>query len=199
MKIIDDLTNTLNPQNLISKIKDLISNSNSAVYSVNGVTANENGDVPVNLLDYCHPIGSLYWSENDTDPAKLFGGTWEQIKDKFILAAGDTYAQGATGGAATVTLTTNQIPSHNHTGTAASTGSHTHTISRTFRYGGDPNRNDATAAWDIGDRYVSTNVSVTSSSNGSHSHNVTINSTGGGAAHNNMPPYVTYYCWKRTA
>lgn len=69
-----------------------------------------------------HPIGSLYWSSKDTNPSTLFGGTWTPIKDKFVLAAGDTYANGATGGAATVTLTTQQIPSHTHTGP-----SHTHT------------------------------------------------------------------------
>jgi hypothetical protein len=70
-----------------------------------------------------HPVGSLYWSSKNTNPSQLFGGTWTQIKDKFILAAGDTYINGATGGAATVTLTTNQIPSHTHTGP-----SHTHSF-----------------------------------------------------------------------
>ena len=63
-----------------------------------------------------HPVGSLYWSSKDTNPSTLFGGTWTPIKDKFVLAAGDTYTNGATGGAATVTLTTQQIPSHTHTG-----------------------------------------------------------------------------------
>lgn len=62
-----------------------------------------------------HPIGSLYWSSQSTDPGTLFGGTWTRIKDKFILAAGDTYTNGATGGTATVTLTTNNMPSHSHT------------------------------------------------------------------------------------
>lgn len=88
-----------------------------------------------------HPIGSLYWSKNSTDPSTLFGGTWARVKDKFILAAGDTYAQGSTGGAATVTLDTTKIPSHNHTftGTAVTSGgssaantgsesSHTHSV-----------------------------------------------------------------------
>lgn len=70
-----------------------------------------------------HPVGSLYWSSKNTNPSTLFGGTWTPIKDKFILAAGDTYANGATGGAATVTLTTQQIPSHTHTGP-----SHTHSF-----------------------------------------------------------------------
>lgn len=163
------------------------------------ITRLENVEGLEGLLDLIHPVGSLYWSKKSTNPATLFGGSWTQVKDKFILAAGSTYSVGATGGAATVTLTTNQIPSHSHTGTAASDGSHTHTITRAFRYGADPSTGNTTAAWDMGDRSVSTNVSVTSSSSGSHTHTLTINSTGGGAAHENMPPYVAYYCWERTA
>lgn len=96
-----------------------------------------------------HPVGSLYWTSVNENPATTFGGgTWVQIKDKFILAAGNTYSNGATGGAATVTLTTSQIPSHRHsftpsgsvtvstnptfTGTPVASGAndrgHTHTI-----------------------------------------------------------------------
>lgn len=44
----------------------------------------------------------------------MFGGTWEQIKDTFILAAGDTYKAGTTGGEATHILTTDEMPAHNH-------------------------------------------------------------------------------------
>lgn len=51
-----------------------------------------------------HPVGSYYWSSESTDPSTLFGGTWEQVKDRFVLAAGDSYAVGATGGEATHTL-----------------------------------------------------------------------------------------------
>lgn len=66
------------------------------------------------LLDFAHPIGSYYWSSDSTNPSNLFGGTWKQIKDRFVLAAGSSYSVGATGGAATVTLTINQIPEHTH-------------------------------------------------------------------------------------
>lgn len=73
-----------------------------------------------------HPVGSLYWTSSTENPATTFGGgTWTQIKDKFILAAGDTYTNGATGGAATVTLETANLPSHNHTFTGSS---HNHTF-----------------------------------------------------------------------
>lgn len=66
------------------------------------------------LLNYTHPIGSLYWSKEPTDPSQLFGGTWQRVKDVFILAAGDTYAVGATGGEAEHTLTVEEMPSHTH-------------------------------------------------------------------------------------
>ena len=82
----------------------------------------------VPLLNLFYPVGSIYWSSNNTNPGTLFGGTWTQIKDKFILAAGDSYSNGATGGAATVTLTVSNMPSHSHSFTPSGTvGSHTHT------------------------------------------------------------------------
>ena len=99
------------------------------------------------LLNFCYPVGSLYWSSKSTNPASLFGGTWVQIKDRFVLACGDTYKTvGATGGASSVTLSVSNMPSHSHsftpsgevtstfTGTAVNTGgmsaheSHTHTV-----------------------------------------------------------------------
>lgn len=72
-----------------------------------------------------HPVGSLYWSSSPTDPATLFGGTWTRIKDRFVLAAGDTYGNGATGGSATVKLTKSNLPAHNHTCSSTDTN-HVH-------------------------------------------------------------------------
>ena len=87
------------------------------------------------LLNFCYPIGSLYWSSKSTNPASLFGGTWVQIKDRFVLACGNTYtSSGATGGASSVTLSVSNMPSHTHsftpsgrvsssfTGTSTTTG-----------------------------------------------------------------------------
>lgn len=45
-----------------------------------------------------YPIGSIYMSIQDTNPSVFFGGTWEQIKDVFLLSAGDTYNAGTSGG-----------------------------------------------------------------------------------------------------
>ena len=46
-------------------------------------------------VDDIYPVGSIYMSVNATDPARLFGGTWERIKEKFLLGAGDTHTAGS--------------------------------------------------------------------------------------------------------
>lgn len=61
-----------------------------------------------------HPVGSLYWSSDSTDPGQLFGGTWTAIKDCFVWAKGDSDTVNTTGGAKTVTLTESNLPSHRH-------------------------------------------------------------------------------------
>lgn len=86
-----------------------------------------------NPLD-AYPVGSYYISSVSTSPATLFGGTWVQVQDRMILAAGTKYSAGtlvnpATGGSETKSLTIQNIPSHTHTFTTGSAGNHTHTVS----------------------------------------------------------------------
>lgn len=131
------------------------------------------------LLDICHPVGSLYWSTVSTSPATLFGGTWEQVKDKFILAAGDTYTAGNTGGEATHTLTTAEMPTHSHTSRIAVAAGTTGASNYYFNHAG------------------TTNSAVTD--NNVWSSSIKTLDAGSGNAHNNMPPYLVAYCWKRTA
>ena len=71
-----------------------------------------------------YPIGSVYISFNSTDPSTLFGGTWQRLKDTFLLVNGDSYAPNTTGGSATKTIAVSNMPSHNHS--VNSSGSHTH-------------------------------------------------------------------------
>lgn len=60
-------------------------------------------------IDDVYPVGSVYMSINSTSPAILFGGEWTQIKDTFLLSAGDTYLGGSTGGSPDAVL-----PVHSH-------------------------------------------------------------------------------------
>lgn len=125
-------------------------------------------------LPLVYPVGSIYMSVNNTNPAILFGfGTWEQIKDTFLLSAGDTYTAGDTGGEATHTLTVDEIPSHRHPG-----------LTVTEQPANIGNGNSG-----IGLNY--------SGSNGGSP--LVTAFAGGGQAHNNMPPYLVVYMWKRTA
>ena len=172
------------------------------------------------LLDLIYPIGSIYLSVNSTNPGTVFGGTWEQIKDRFILSAGDTYANGSTGGAATVSLVEGNLPSHRHSipalsGTAASKSiAHSHGVGSgsSFVYAPSGATNVKVIAGGDGQKGPSNGTSgqnftysgSTASGGGSHDHSVTTvanNSgyTGSGTAHNNMPPYIAVYVWKRTA
>lgn len=178
------------------------------------VLASDNYEIKANGKNTAleaHPIHSLYWSSDSTSPNILFGGgTWVQIKDRFILSAGDTYANGATGGASTVTLTVNQLPSHTHNaghGHSASSGSagdHFHGYTNSVPVATAENLYSTTGGGAYGLGY--TNQGVQTGSAGSHSHTISVDyldmdtgPVGHNYAHENMPPYVAKYCWERTA
>ena len=138
---------------------------------------NVSGTLTINntsIFDLLYPVDSIYISVNSANPSALFGGTWEQIKDIFLLAAGTTYAGGSTGGEAAHTLTEDEIPAHRHKISYPNASG---------EYGdaaiGYPTNSGTTKTW--GAEMCKTE------------------SVGGGAAHNNMPPYLAVYMWKRTA
>ena len=118
-----------------------------------------------------YPVGSIYMSVNDTNPATLFGGTWEQLEDRFLLGAGTTYTAGDTGGEAEHTLTIDEMPSHNHP--YAYNGQLSNTGTQSVRL----------VAYDRQNAYTGTPDGY----------------RGGDQPHNNMPPYIVVYMWKRTA
>lgn len=146
------------------------------------------------VIDVIYPVGSIYMSMVDTDPATLFGvGTWARISQgRMLLGADDsTYKAGATGGEATHTLTAAEMPAHSHSGTTSWNGDHSHGVRDADYHEGYGN------SFDSGDwgpqRYIPT------SNAGNHNHTFTTDNAGGGAAHNNMPPYLVCYIWQRTA
>lgn len=79
------------------------------------------------LVDIIYPVGSIYMSVNTVSPATLFGGVWQAITGRFLLAAGGNYALGSQGGAATVRLTVENMPAHNH-GVTVGNNTHSHSV-----------------------------------------------------------------------
>lgn len=168
---------SLNIDNIMNEINSL-SNDVANVLSVK------------NILDRFYPVGSIYITVNNHgSPASIFGGTWEQIKGRFLLGAGandanttTTYGNlsasainrttvGEMGGEVYHTLQTSEIPSHYHyvgAGANDSTGYHA---------GGS--KVGHIGIWNA-------------TGYGRNS-----DSTGGGGAHNNIPPYYVVYIYKR--
>lgn len=149
------------------------------------------------LLNFAYPIGSYYWSSESTEPEALFGGKWERVTDKFMLAAGNTYSAGTSGGEASHKLTEAEMPSHTHSvsATAASNGAHVHQSQGYWSAGNGTAK--AISRTKVSGDPVDTNSLLSA---GAHTHSVsgTAAAKGGSTAHNNMPPYITAYCWKRT-
>jgi microcystin-dependent protein len=118
----------------------------------------------------------------------IFGGTWEAVKDKFILAAGDKYSAGSTGGAETVKLERDNMPYHTHEIIKISaSGSVLPSIPVDIT-----NQPD----WAI---KLQPNAIDNVKENPTTGFVGGIGYTGGNTPHNNMPPYEVYYCWKRIA
>ena len=118
-------------------------------------------------------VGMIIHSTTLDTEAKViaqYGGTqWQKIEGVFLLGQSASHAIGSTGGEETHTLTVNEIPPHSHSFNAGAT---------CFANGGT---NDV--------------------SQGAGSRNyqyLAIGNTGGGQAHNNMPPYKVVYIWERT-
>ncbi len=192
------------------------------VYSVNDKKPGADGNVDYRLLSLndVYPVGSIYMSVNATDPSSLFEGTtWQQIAGgRCLIGADANYKAGTMGGDATVTLALNQIPAHGHTATAGSNGTHKHNrgsmeITGSLCQGNYENNFTSGAFYQDGSmggpcahkgdwRYLakfqaSRAWTGETSEEGNHTHSVTINSAGGGQAHNNMQPYLVVYIWKR--
>lgn len=141
-----------------------------------------------------------YWASNDpTSPASFIGGTWERVEGEFIIGASSAYPVGTTGGSATHTQTTAEMPSHNHSGSTGSAGGHSHSASTgsagshshsgTTDWAGSHSHNvnaEYKSGGDDGESYRIRNYGAswanykfTTSSDGSHTHSFSTNSAGG--------------------
>lgn len=129
-----------------------------------------------------NPVGKLWASDDPTSPASILGGTWERIKDRFILAAGDTYAAGSTGGEAEHTLSTEELPDRAAVAMLNASGSSKYTSG--IGWGSIAVQSESYCVTSIYD-YVTNKLNPSF--------------TKYGQPHNNIPPYITMYVWKRIA
>lgn len=150
------------------------------------------------IVDSIYPVGSIYMSVNATSPATLFGGTWTQLKDRFLLGAGSTYGNGTTGGEASHKLSVNEMPSHAHDtpffNNMTNNGEMVSDFEGVFGKG-----MTASAAKSLTGKSVIEMwwKEQTNNAEGNEYSYLTA-SKGGSVAHNNMPPYLAVYMWKRT-
>lgn len=116
-----------------------------------------------------YPVNSIYISYSHTNPATLFGGTWERISEAFLYGVPSGWTIGHRDGEATHTLTVDEMPSHTHKALKwSSNASEEHWLPNVEgKVPGEPFSNTS--------------------------------ATGGGKAHNNMPPYIQVSIWRRTA
>jgi microcystin-dependent protein len=105
-------------------------------------------------------------------------------------AGNPNYALYTTAGANTVTLITSQIPVHNHSAVAVSSGTispnpHSHTVAGTTNPGGSGTGDRKAVAASVTTSSVSLTVDINTS--------VAISSTGSGGAHPNIQPVIGAY------
>lgn len=132
------------------------------------------------IRDTFFPVGAVYHSYASTSPAALFGGTWTQIQDRFLVGAGSSYAAGAVGGAVTVALTGAHLPA-----------------SQATPYRSTDRFVTMCGTGDTPDGYVTPAASGTLPLYWGG--NWGTRALGDGAAHENRPPYYAVYIWRRTA
>ena len=148
-------------------------------------------------LAAAYPVGAIFLSTVSTNPSTLLGfGTWVAYGTGRMLISQDaTYPAGTTGGSATTTLITANLPSHSHSATTTSTDSgHTHgsAIGSGFISNGGP---ESLAG---GPNLPFGRPSATASGNAIITSTTTIGNTGSGTAVTTISPYIAVYMWNRT-
>ena len=196
------------------------------VRSVNGVEPDENANVtiPQTSILQAYPVGSIYMSVVETNPAELFGGTWEAIAPGRVLIGAGKYSSsigytaGTTGGAVRESLNEINMPKHTHTVEIKDKAqSHNHKNGvfdevapgngpLSSNYGAIqmyPTKTQHVMSADISTYGTNTQLYMgyTSGASTTHNHDATVGYYG---SDNPLPvglmqPYLVVYMWKRTA
>ena len=180
------------------------------------------------LLNDAYPIGSIYTSVNSTNPATLFGGTWQRIRGRFLVAAGSNGASenealsiiaGTTGGETNVLLTSNEsgVGEHSHgmLDDEWPTVQHRHGIADVkWLLGTNSNKTINLVNCAAGSDHVNVLASPggavircashddkasTWEANPTVGFNIDSSSQDANQPHNNLPPYLAVYMWERIA
>lgn len=128
----------------------------------------------MNLLEILYPVGSLYFSVASESPASVVGGTWTAVEDAFLMGASELHGALESGGEAEHTLTVDEMPAHKHGLRGVNSGAASGSQYSNYPVDIDQDKKDN---WNVS----------------------TMSNTGGGQAHNNLPPYLAVYIWYRTA
>ena len=155
--------------------KDIIKNNKDIIKNNKDINETKE-EFKKDLLEKVYPIGSYYWSENDTSPEELFGGKWKKIEGRFLFASDSNHYVGQTGGEERHQLTLDEMPSHSH-GYQKFKYKDYYWAENVFREGN---------SYQFLERDVNNNIESS-----------TTESKGNSQSHNNMPPYLTANCWKR--
>lgn len=171
----------------VQKADASVLNNYATLTEVEQKIANAESAYETKRLQKVYPIGAIYLSTVDTNPSTLFGfGTWEQIKDRFLLGASSTYNGGSTGGEASVKLTKANLPEE--TGSISFHGKFTGNMVAGASGVFSPDLV-------ITDKYANGNTSQGANS----VERIAYSNGGENKAHNNMPPYLAVYMWKRVS
>jgi len=159
-------------------------------------------------LAAAYPVGAIFLSTVSTNPSTLLGfGTWVAYgTGRMLISADATYTAGSTGGSATTTLITANLPSHTHsfsatTGSMSANATHNHNLlGSSYHYVADGGQNQGGASSNPFTPGSTTYGDVTSTANIDHTHSVsgTTGGTGSGTAATTISPYIAVYMWNRT-
>ena len=157
-------------------LESSLKNINESLKEINKTNIITKAEFKKDLLEKVYPIGSYYWSEKNTSPSDIFGGSWTKIRGRFLFASDSNHDVGDTGGEEKHTLTINEMPRHSH--------EYEKFCHESTFHGNLPGD---------GSRYPNNNKN-----NDKFLYTYSTTSVGGGCSHNNMPPFLTANCWKRT-
>lgn len=166
----------------------------AAINSMTPTTAIPTTQAVTSFVNQAIPIGAILMWSGTTIPTgwALCDGTntTPNLADRFVLGRGTRRNIGAIGGSETVTLITDNLPAHTHNASLGNAGNHSHATTT-----GNPTKGSIPFYGTIGtENLLGTNSQSQTGAVGDHTHSVTVSNTGGGTAHDNMPPfYVLAY------